>query len=179
MTTQQKRKRFIAVLNIILMILCITGDRALKIYSSKKLKNHPNKPIINGILELRYLENSGAAFGLLDGQKSFFILVAIIILFAIFYAMINMPGKRRFYPANIALSLIAAGAIGNLIDRIIYSYVIDIIYFSIIRFPIFNLADFFVTVGTVFLLLLILFLYKEDDLDFLKFKEKKIREMDK
>lgn len=178
MDLQKKRKRFITIVNIIVMIFCVVSDRALKIYSTKKLKDHPNKPIINGILELRYLENSGAAFGLLEGQKSFFILVAIIILLVIFYAMYNMPGKRRFYPGNVALALIAGGAMGNLIDRILYSTVQDMIYFSVIRFPIFNLADFFITIGTVSLLLLILHLYKEDDLNFLKFKEKILREMD-
>ena len=178
MKEELKRKRFILVMDICILILCIASDRILKYYAINKLKDHPNKAIINGILEFRYLENSGAAFGLLKGQKSFFILVAVIILLAIVYAIIKMPSKKHFYGAHITLAFIAGGAIGNLIDRIMYGYVVDYIYFSVIRFPIFNLADAFVSVFTLLLLLLILFFYSEDDFNFLKFKEKKLRDVD-
>ncbi len=170
-----KEKRFILIINLIIFTLTVIADRLIKIYAESKLKNHPNKSIINGILEFTYLENSGAAFGLLKGQKSFFILVTIIILFAILYVVVRMPAKKHFYGAQICLSLIAAGSVANMIDRILYSYVVDYIYFSIIQFPIFNLADFFVTTATFVLIVLMLFFYKEDDLNFLRFMEKKIR----
>ncbi len=177
MKEELKRKRFILITDAVILMLSIVSDRVLKIYAVNRLKDHPNKAIINGILEFRYLENSGAAFGLLKGQKSFFILAAVIILFAIGYALFKMPPKKHFYGAHITLAFIAGGAIGNLIDRIAYDHVVDYIYFSVIRFPIFNLADAFVTLSTIILLLLILFFYKEDDLNFLRFKEKKIRDV--
>ena len=89
-----------------------------------------------------------------------------------------MPRKKKYNAAHVALSLIAAGAVGNMTDRIIYDYVMDYIYFSVIRFPIFNMADIYVTVATVMMLILLLFVYKEDDLNFLRFKEKRLREID-
>ena len=81
MKEELKRKRFILITDAVILLLSIVSDRVLKIYAVNRLKDHPNKAIINGILEFRYLENSGAAFGLLKGQKSFFILAAVIILF--------------------------------------------------------------------------------------------------
>ena len=75
------------------------------------------------------------------------------------------------------LSLIAAGAIGNMIDRIRFDYVVDFIYFVLINFPIFNVADIYVTVSTVALVVLLLFVYKENDLNFISFKQKRYREI--
>ena len=65
---------------------------------------------------------------------------------------------------------LAAGAVGNLIDRMRYSYVVDFLYFKLIDFPVFNVADCYVTVGAVLLAVLILFVYKEEELGFLSLK---------
>ena len=166
------------VMDTVIAVLLVLADRALKIYAVTRLKEHPSISLINGILELTYLENTGAAFGLLKGQKYFFILVGTVIFLSIVYLIFKMPRKKKFDAAHIALSLIAAGAVGNMTDRILYDYVIDYIYFSVIRFPIFNVADIYVTVATIMLIILLLFVYKEDDLNFLRFKEKRLREID-
>lgn len=78
---------------------------------------------------------------------------------------------------HVLLSLIAAGAIGNMIDRIRLDYVVDFIYFVLINFPIFNVADIYVSVSTVALVILLLFVYKENDLNFISFKQKRFREL--
>ena len=70
-----------------------------------------------------------------------------------------------------------AGAFGNLIDRIRLDYVIDFFYFELINFPIFNVADMYVSFATVILVILLLFVYKESDLNFISFKQKKYREI--
>lgn len=173
-----KKKRIILIVDFVIIILCIAADRFLKYYALNTLKERPDKAIIKGILEFRYLENSGAAFGVLKGEKSFFILVTSIMLFAIFYAIFKMPAKERFYPIQIFMSFFIGGSIGNLIDRIMYNYVIDYIYFSAFKFPIFNLADCFITIATILIIIFILFYYKENDMNFLKVKENKFREMD-
>ena len=67
--------------------------------------------------------------------------------------------------------MLAAGAVGNLIDRMRYSYVVDFLYFKLIDFPVFNVADCYVTVGAVLLAVLILFVYKEEELGFLSLKK--------
>ena len=174
----KKKKRFILYNDLIIFILALALDRGMKYYALMRLKDHPSVSIIDGILEFRYLENNGAAFGLLMGQRSFFIMVAIIIILAIIYSIYKMPTRKHFYGAHICLTFIASGALGNLLDRVIYSYVVDFIYFRGFNFPIFNVADIYVSVATLLLILLLLFFYKEDDLNFLKFKEKKLREID-
>ena len=72
---------------------------------------------------------------------------------------------------------LAAGAAGNFIDRLLRGYVVDFFYFSLIDFPIFNVADIYVTVATACLVILLLFVYKEEDLSFLSFNQKKYREI--
>ena len=166
------------IMDLVITVILVLIDRVIKIYAVSRLKEHPSISLIKGILELTYLENTGAAFGLLKGQKYFFILVGVIILLSIIYLIFKMPRKKKYNAAHVALSLIAAGAIGNMTDRIIYDYVMDYIYFSVIRFPIFNVADIYVTVATVMMLILLLFVYKEDDLNVLRIKEKRLREID-
>lgn len=68
-------------------------------------------------------------------------------------------------PLHILLTLIGAGAAGNLLDRLIFSYVRDFIYFSLINFPVFNVADMYVTVSTILLAILIIFVYRDEDFE--------------
>lgn len=170
-------KNKIIFIDIILVIFCVFTDRLSKYYAVENLKNHPSLSVFKGVLEFHYLENSGAAFGLLKNQRAFLVFVGIIILLAIFYAVYKYYGKRKALPQNICLMLIAGGAIGNFIDRVIYGYVIDFIYFSSINFPVFNIADFYVSIGTLFLIIFILFYYKENDLLYMEVKERKLREI--
>ena len=86
-------------------------------------------------------------------------------------------GGVDIFDAHVSLSLIAAGAIGNMIDRIRFDYVVDFIYFVLINFPIFNVADIYVSVSTVVLVILLLFVYQENDLSFIGFKQKRYREL--
>ena len=75
-----------------------------------------------------------------------------------------MPNDKKFTIINVVLTLIIAGGIGNMIDRIRLNYVVDFIYFCLIDFPIFNVADMYVSIGTAVLVILLLFYYKEKDL---------------
>ena len=93
------------------------------------------------------------------------------------YVLYKMPEEKKYRILHVLLSLIAAGAIGNMIDRIRLDYVVDFIYFVLINFPIFNVADIYVSLSTVALVFLLLFYYKENDLSFISFKQKKYREL--
>lgn len=130
-----------------------------------------------GVFELHYLENRGAAFGMLQDQKVLFILIAMIILAVIVYVLFKTPYQKMYTKLHITLVLIAGGAIGNLIDRLRYDYVVDFLYFSLINFPIFNVADIYVTLSSIYLVILLLFVYKESDLEFLTFRTKKFRDI--
>jgi signal peptidase II len=172
-----KQKKILLTIDLIGIILLIAVDQLTKYLAVQQLKDKPAYIILDGILELNYLENKGAAFGMLQNQKVFFIFVAIVILSVIAYVLFKTPDHRKYRALHILLSLIAAGAIGNMIDRIRLDYVVDFIYIVLINFPIFNVADIYVTFATAILVLMLLFVYKEQDLNFISFKQKKYREV--
>ena len=172
-----KHKRNFIIFDFIMIIILITIDQYTKHLAVLHLKDKPAYPIIQGVFELNYLENRGAAFGMLQNQKGFFILISCIVLMAICYILFKMPEDKKYNIMHILLVLIASGAVGNMIDRIRLEYVVDFFYFVLINFPIFNMADIYVTVACVLLSVTLLFFYKDEDLDFLSIRPKKVREV--
>ena len=153
-----------AGIGIIFTIVLVLLDQLTKKLAVAKLMGKEPFVIIDGVFELSYLENKGAAFGLFQGAKTYFVIFTIVALLAIiFIYLVKIPSTKRFLPLNIIAILFFAGAIGNFIDRICYSYVIDFFYFKLIDFPIFNVADIYVTVATALMIILILFYYKDED----------------
>lgn len=171
------KKIRIYIIDIVLMIALIAIDQITKYIAVIRLKNNSAFSIIDGVLEFNYLENYGAAFGMLQNQKIFFVFVSIVFLIVIAFLIYKMPADKKYVKLHILLIMIGSGAIGNLIDRIRLDYVVDFIYFSLINFPIFNFADICVTVSTFLLIILILFVYKEHDFYFLSIKNEKFREL--
>lgn len=172
-----KAKVKLLVFDLLFLIVLVAIDQLTKYAAVIKLKNQPAFNIIDGVLEFNYLENRGAAFGMLQNQKMFFVFVAVIFLGVITYVLVKVPAEKKYNSLHILLVLIAGGAIGNMIDRLRLDYVVDFIYFVLINFPIFNVADIYVTVSTVILVIQVLFMYKDNDFDFLSFKQKKYREL--
>lgn len=173
---KSKKIKFLCF-DFILLAILIALDQFTKYLAVIKLKSQPAYNIIDGVLEFNYLENRGAAFGMLQNQKIFFVFVAAIFLCVIVYVLIKVPTDKKFNSLHIFLTMIAAGAIGNMIDRLRFDYVVDFIYIVLINFPIFNVADIYVTVSTFFFIIQILFVYEENDFNFLSFKQKKFREL--
>lgn len=172
-----KKKNKLVLFDILFLAMLIAIDQYTKYIAVQKLKNQPAFSIINGVLEFNYLENRGAAFGMLQNQKVFFVFVAIIFLCVIAYVLVKIPQEKKYNRVHILLVLISGGAIGNLTDRLRLNYVVDFIYIVLINFPIFNVADMCVTISTALLIIQVLFVYKEDDFNFLSFKQKKFREL--
>lgn len=170
------KKIRLLVFDCILLVFFVFFDQLTKNIAVKELKGKEPITIIQHVLELQYLENRGAAFGVLQNQKIFFVLIAVIILAVIINVLFRAPLTKKYRILHILLVLIASGAIGNMIDRLSQNYVVDFIYFSLIHFPIFNVADIYVTCSTIGLILVILFYYKEDDFRFLSLKQQMIRE---
>lgn len=170
------KKNILYIIDIVLLILLVFIDHITKNYAVLYLKDKPAYKLIDGVLELNYLENRGAAFGMFENQKYFFILVAVVFLAVIVFVLIKAPNDKKYIKLHLLLILISSGAIGNMIDRIKLEYVVDFIYFSLINFPIFNFADICVTIGTFLLMVQVLFIYKEQDFYFLSFNPKKFKE---
>ena len=160
-------KRNFIILDVIVSFILIFIDQYTKHLAVIYLKNKPAFSIIDGVFELNYLENRGAAFGMLQNQKLFFLLVSSIVLIGIGYILYKIPEEKKYSILHVLLVLIASGAIGNMIDRIRLEYVVDFFYFVLINFPIFNMADIYVSVACILLAFVMLFIYKEEDLDFL------------
>ncbi len=158
------------ILDFIFVLLLVSGDQITKMLAVKYLKGKSNFILIKDVFVLHYLENKGAAFGMLQNQKMFFIFSAVVILTLFLFVLVKTPLEKKYRYTHICLVLISAGACGNMIDRLRYNYVVDFFYFVLIDFPVFNVADIYVTVGTAFLIILYLFYYKEEDLHFLKIR---------
>lgn len=155
----------LASISVFLLVLC---DQLTKIAAIESLKNKPAIELIPGVFQLQYLENRGAAFGTLQNQRWLFLMIVCIVLAAVVWSFVKMPTTKHYTPLRIVAVFVAAGAIGNMIDRLKNGFVVDFFYFSLIDFPIFNVADIYVTVSMAVLFLLILTLYKDDDFHFLK-----------
>ena len=171
------KRASLLVTDFMLFVILVITDQLTKHLAVVRLKNQAAYNLINGILEFNYLENRGAAFGVLPNQKYFFVFVALIFIGVIVFVLIKVPAQKKYYSLNILLVMIAAGAVGNMIDRVRYDYVVDFIYLVCIQFPIFNVADIYVTTATVILVFQILFVYKTNDFNFLSFNPKKFREL--
>ncbi len=155
--------------SVVMTLLLVVFDMFTKALAVSKLKGEEPFVLLSGILEFTYVENRGAAFGFLsdmgNGPVIFFSIAATMISVLIFVLLMKLPGAKRYIPLSIDLVFVMAGAVGNLIDRLTRSYVVDFIYFKFIDFPVFNVADIYITCSVFVLFLLLIFYYKDDELE--------------
>ncbi len=143
--------------------LLVFVDRLSKLWAVRTLMGKAAIEVWPGVFELHYLENYGMAFGLLQNQQIFFYIATALIMAAVVYLLYRTPPTPRFAPMIAVLTLMTGGAVGNLIDRASTKYVVDFLYFKLINFPIFNVADCFVTLSSIALFILLLFVYKDEE----------------
>ena len=159
----KKRKIESCLAGTVFFIVLILIDQFTKYLAVTFLKDDGSFIIIDGVFQLRYLENRGAAFGMMQGRQYLFVAGAAVIVLLIAYFYQKMPMTKKYIPLRICAVLLCSGAIGNMIDRLKLNYVVDFFYFDLIDFPIFNVADCYVVVACIAFVFLILFYYKEDD----------------
>lgn len=168
------KKRNSCILGIISVILLLALDQFTKYLASVYLKGGHSVILIKGVFQLHYLENRGAAFGMMQGMQTWFVVGTIVMLALMILVYLKSPMEKRFQWVRFILVILIAGALGNLIDRLILNYVVDFFYFELINFPIFNIADIYVSCGMVLLVGFCLFYYKDDELDrLIPFKRRK------
>ena len=148
-------------------------DQWTKALAVDHLMGQPPLVLIKGVFELTYLENRGAAFGMLQGRQAFFFLIAAVVVAAALFAVCRMPQEKKYVPLYLSVVGIVSGAVGNLIDRVAQGDVVDFFYFRLINFPVFNVADCYVTVSAAALILLFLFYYRDSDLEPFSLRRKK------
>ncbi len=145
---------------VIIDILLIAIDQLTKLVAVNYLKPISRADAINGIFEFAFVENRGAAFGIMSGGRWFFVILTIVIILLIGYYYVTLPKTKEYKLVRFALILISSGAIGNFIDRFRQGYVVDFIHTTFIEFPVFNVADMYVVVGTIFLAIIMFFVIK-------------------
>ena len=148
-------------------VLLVLLDQWTKHLAVTYLAGGEDIVLIPGVFQLQYLENRGAAFGLFQNKIWAFVILTVVFLLFLIWAYLRMPKTKKYLPLHVVAAVLAAGALGNFIDRVRLGYVVDFFYFSLIDFPIFNVADIYVVVSFAALLICILFVYGEDDFSFL------------
>ncbi len=159
------KKIILYTLGAIAFITALVGlDQYTKYLAETVIRQDGPFVIIKNVFELSYVENRGAAFGMLQNQQTFFFIMTVLFILAAVYFFYTIPFEKRYLGFKIAVLAITAGGIGNMIDRVSNQYVIDFLYFKAINFPVFNVADCYVTVSAVIIAILIMFVYKDEDM---------------
>ena len=169
--TGEKRNKTagIWIISLIAVAGLLLADQWTKHLAVLHLKGQPAVPLIDGVFQLNYIENRGAAFGIMQGRQLFFVVCTVVITLAVLYLCVKMPYEAKYNPLRFCAVLIWSGAAGNMIDRLRLDYVVDFFDFCLIDFPVFNVADCYVVVACILFAVLILFYYRdEEDFDFLK-----------
>ena len=139
---------------IAIMVLAVFLDQLTKYLTILFLKPVDTLPIIEDVLHLTYVENTGAAFGMMKAQRWLFMIVSTVAIIALLIYLFKKKTQPKL--ENLAIAFIVGGGIGNMIDRVLLGYVVDMIDFRLINFAVFNVADSFVCVGAGLLMLYII-----------------------
>ena len=164
---KKQSKGILMTADFVFAVLLILLDQFTKRLAIVKLKGQEAFPILKDIFELDYLENRGSAFGMFQNKKVFLLIMGFVFMALVIWVIFRTPAQKRFLPVHIVAVCLLAGGIGNMLDRFLLGYVVDFFSFVLIHFPVFNVADIYITVSCAALLILHVFVYKEDELSFL------------
>ena len=143
-------------LYLLVIVLCVWLDQLTKWLAVTFLRGASSFVLIPGALQLTYVENRGAAFGILQDKRWVFLVVSSVAIVALFVFFLRK--RDSLHPlARWGIVLVIAGGLGNMIDRVLMGYVVDFVDFVLIHFAVFNAADSFVTVGAALLFAWVLF----------------------
>lgn len=138
----------------ILIAILVGVDQLVKFWTVSTLDLHETMSFIPNVLSFFYLQNDGAAWGMLSGQMWLFYIITVVVVIAL-VVMLHQEGKQSKFLAT-GLAFMIAGALGNFIDRLHLNYVIDMFQLEFMNFPIFNVADVCLTIGVIIMLLYVL-----------------------
>ena len=151
------------IISLISVAILVAIDQITKYYVNINMTPYKDEvEVIKGVFALKYIKNSGAAWGSFSGKTILLLIISIILILALYK---NILFTDKYLALKICILFIVGGAIGNMIDRIRLGYVIDFIETKFIDFPVFNFADICVTVSMFVVLILFLFKYKNEDMD--------------
>lgn len=132
---------------ILVLLLCIAADQAVKLYVVSHLALYESAPLVPGVVELLYIQNTGGGFSILTGHTWVLTLVTSALMIGIAALLV-----KKVFPHPLAmwtLTIVLGGGLGNLIDRIRLGYVVDMFNFQFMSYPVFNVADILVVCGVI------------------------------
>ncbi|RKD20898.1 signal peptidase II [Caminicella sporogenes DSM 14501] len=141
----------------LLIIMIVVLDQFTKYLAVTYLKSIDTYPLIKNIFHLTYRENTGAAFSILRNKQIFLILMTAVVVLALIVYLVKVINKENLFLLKFSLSFIIGGAIGNLVDRVRLNYVVDFFDFTLINYPVFNVADIFIVTGSILLAYAVIF----------------------
>ncbi len=159
-----RNKKFV-ITNLVfslVFIALIAIDRITKDLAIIHLRGNEIE-LVPGVLSLHYLENPGAAWGILPDAIWLFSIITVLVIAGMAYFYSRIPFEKKYLLLRVSIIMLASGSIGNFIDRMRWHYVVDFIYFKYIHFPVFNIADCYVCISALLLIYCLLFRYKEED----------------
>jgi len=144
------------VFSLLAIAALVALDQYVKYLAVVNLAPIREYPLWDGVFKLAYVENTGAAFGLLENGRVIFIILTVVVLGLLVFYYIKLPKTKQTRLFRAVLTVLFAGAIGNFIDRARQGYVVDMFYFHWFEFPVFNVADILLVCSTLFICVMIL-----------------------
>ena len=143
------------MIHIIYTVLFVLIDRLTKYLAVKYLMPIGSAVVLDGIFNLTYVENTGIAFGMLKGMNYIIVPLSIVIVAVCTYLLVKtVKSGKKIMP--LALNFIISGAVGNIIDKLSYGFVVDFLEFAFIDFPVFNISDILINLGVIAIVMIIL-----------------------
>lgn len=145
------------MLSALIAIAVILLDQISKHFVCANLKPVGSIPIIDGILNFTYVENKGAAFGILSDNRAVFMVISVLVIIVLSIVIVKFQGQSKLF--DVCLGLIVGGGVGNMVDRAFLGYVVDFIDFCAFDFWkwVFNVADSAVVVGCILAIIFVMF----------------------
>ena len=135
------------MLYILAIALCVAADQAVKLYVVSHLALYETAPLLPGVVELFYIQNTGGGFSILTNHTQLLTILTAAVMAVIAFLLV-----KKVFPHPLAmwtLTLILGGGLGNLADRVRLGYVVDMFNFQFMNYPVFNVADILVVCGTI------------------------------
>lgn len=162
---EQEKNIRVFLLPVILISLLTAIDQFTKYIITSSFEVYESKPVIDGVFAITYVQNRGMAWGMFQGRIPVFLIFTAIILIVCFRVLYNVADNKRFVWAKYVDILLISGALGNAIDRAGRGYVVDFFCFELINFPVFNVADIYVVVSMITAIILLVFVYSNEEVD--------------
>lgn len=164
-------KRTTYLIHAFVCLLLIFIDQISKYFVRLYVKGN-TITLWKDVFSFHYHENRGSVWGILQGKIDILLFASVILFAVLLYVYIKVPKTFFYRPLIWILVFMTAGAAGNTIDRLVFGYVTDFLYFELINFPIFNIADCYITICAFLTIFLVFTKYKDDDFEFLSLHRK-------